>query len=130
MSRKRTRVGVPVVTSVKGKRKQDAREVGEWSPLQSGGSVVQGSSSGGSAEMLTLFRNEVREQVFQNFLCYDPERKHGSYVQKKILSNAALDGWIKTAVRCMEEKRRKAPCREEEADTYESIIRTATKHLV
>lgn len=67
--------------------------------MQSGVPIVQGYSTGDSADTLTPHRSEVGEQGLRALLGYDLRQKYGRYVHGAAMSIAALDASVSTVVR-------------------------------
>lgn len=74
-----------------GEREEDEIVVESCSLLQSKFLAVHSCSTGESVKTLTVFRNEVQEQLFPDFLVQNPRQKVGNYVEGSVMSIAMLD---------------------------------------
>lgn len=84
---------------------QEEAVVDAPSSLWSERPFVKGDSEGESAEILTLFRHEVKEQILGDFLGHDPKKKDARYVTGTIMSTARPYGLVVTLVCCLVKKK-------------------------
>lgn len=88
------------------------------SSFQSRIPTVQGCSAGKSAETLTMFWNDVREQLFRDFLGYEPKEKDRSYVEKTFISSDRLNACVITVLRRLVEIEKREGLRHKRTPTH------------
>lgn len=68
--------------------------------------AVHTSSTEDSVKTLTLFLNDVVEQMLQDFQGHDLKTKDESYVEGPVMSIAMVDAWVTKVVQCSVEKKK------------------------